>query len=160
MPPVSEVDATAMFGFVASAQSTLDAFPGWTKLGTFNGGGGTYGVDTGPRDVTVYRKDSLSVQSGWVNTPITYITSNYFFSTSRNAYFDPNKMCVTHLTFGADLAKDTAWSSTAEDALDLKPGDLIYVYVSFNTDISNTFSNPALTLVATHSRAMGLLLRR
>jgi hypothetical protein len=156
MPPVSEVDATAMFGFVASAQSTLDAIPGWTKLGTFNGGGGTYGIDTGPRDVAVYRKDSLSVQSGWVNTPITYITSNYFFSTSRNAYFDPNKMCVTHLTFGADLAKDTAWSSTAEDALDLKPGDLIYVYVSFNTDISNTFSNPALTLAGHTFTSHGL----
>jgi len=145
IPVVSTPQTTALFGFLNSGPSNEPQdLAGWTKIGSYYGGAGSYGIDVGPRRTTVYRKDVVGLTT--IPTYSDYITigSDHVMSLVRKAIYAEGSFLETEIAFGINPTKSTAWNVVAGSALSVKEGDLIYVHIAANTDSIGAVSSPAL----------------
>jgi hypothetical protein len=119
---------------------------GWTKIGALEGGTGTFGVDTGQRRVTIFRKDSVSgSESGTITVTLAGTTTN----TMRGSIIrveppDQDHVIEESFASGADTTNDTSYSATAGSNQTYVAGDLVLVATAQNID-TGTLTSVSLT---------------
>lgn len=146
--PYPEHEAGDLFVLFVASRGTTDptvATPeGWTSLGSYNGGAGTFGVDAGNARVTAFYREATSRRWG---------TQTLILSAADVAI---GQMVVLHTknidtwTIDSDGGTDTSagasWSTTGSgiDLSSSEGGDVILVGNSINTD-AYTYSSHALS---------------
>ncbi|MEU9208556.1 hypothetical protein AB0D27_11520 [Streptomyces sp. NPDC048415] len=106
---------------------SLDNVPstpsGWTLAGSFSGGGGTFGLNAGPRRLTFF----MRVLAGGDTAPSTAIPSGSSGSMIGARVVTLARTAGTGwrwaLTFGQDTVSHTAFSAACATALTFKTGD-------------------------------------
>ncbi len=108
---------------------------GWTIVGTFEGGTGTWGVDAGTRRVTVFRKDSVSgSESGNVTVTLAGTTANTLYARIVRVQPPTGYTISEAFASGADTSAGTSFSATASSSLSWQAGDLLLIAVASSTD--------------------------
>jgi hypothetical protein len=119
---------------------------GWSIVGTLEGGTGTWGVDTGTRRVTIFRKDSVTgSESGSVTLTLAGTTAN----TLRGSIVRVDPPTQDHtieesFASGADTTNGTGYSATAGANQTYLAGDLLLLATAQNID-SGTLSSLSVT---------------
>ncbi len=149
-PSGISADTSALFCVVTGRSNTADtAFTmpaGWTSLGQFEGGTGTWAVDAGTRRVAVFRKDTVTgSESGTVTVSLTGTTAN----TMRASIVRLEKTSAAYAfavqwASGADTSNDTSYSATSSGNLSWKVGQMLLIAVAQNLD-TGTQSAQSLT---------------
>ncbi|MET9123020.1 hypothetical protein [Streptomyces sp. NPDC004528] len=106
---------------------SLDPVPstpsGWTLAGSFSGGGGTFGLNTGPRRLSFFVRQLVAGDTA----PTTAIPSGSSGSTIGARIITLARTAGTGwiwaATFGQDAVSHTAFSAACSTALTLKTGD-------------------------------------
>lgn len=124
-------------GRSSTADTAFSAPAGWTSLGQFEGGTGTWGVDTGTRRVAFFLKDTTTGTE-------TGTTGNFSFaagdanSTMRVSIIRVEIPAGFSLSAafasGADTTNGTGFSATASSTLSFAPNDLLMLAVAQNID--------------------------
>jgi len=96
---------------------------GWSLVGSSSGGGGTFGLNTGPRRLTFFAR----VLAGGDTAPTTMIPSGSSGSVIGARVFTLSRTAGTGwrwaVTFGSDSVSDTSFSAVCATALTFKTGD-------------------------------------
>jgi hypothetical protein len=139
-PTGISASTSELFAIVCGRCSVADtawaAPTGWTSLGQFEGGTGTFGVDTGTRRVAFFRKDTVTgAETGTVNFAFgagnnQSITSGAIFRVVKTSGYT----VAAQFASGADTTNGTAFSATSSTSLDWTTGDLLLVGVAQNID--------------------------
>jgi len=129
---------------------------GWTRVGTFSGGGGTFGSGTGPRRLTWF----VRVLAGSDPDPIVTLASGADVTIGGRIVTLSRSAGVGWLwaaTFGDDTTSGTSFSAVCQSALTFRPGDFVnlgYTLPSGTTDISaEGVTAPGITFGAVTERA-------
>ena len=151
VPYPSGITAGQMLVMAFSSGSTGNSVPatpsGWTAPAnnSFASTDGTWGLDTGPRRMTVFTRVADGSESGNVTVTIAGDTNNscrgtiHRFTKSQSSYtWD----VVCH--GGADSTSGTGFSVTAGAAISFAPGDHLLIAVSQRVD-SATQSAQSIT---------------
>ena len=117
------------------ADSAVSSPAGWTSIGQFEGGTGTYGVDTGTRRVAFFRKDTTTgSETGTVSFAFA---AGAAASTMGAVIFRVEKGAGNTVTAsfasGADTSNDTTYSATAS-SLAFAANDLLLIGLAQNID--------------------------
>lgn len=133
--------------FVGNRDST-DPSPnppdGWTSLGTYIGGKGTFGADAGNARISAYYQEATSRRFG--TQTVTIGVSNTAAAQIVSVHRDGVLSWNIDSDGGTDSTNGTAWSTTGA-GLDLdsaSEGDIVLVGSAMNTDAA-TYSNQALS---------------
>ncbi|MFB7595765.1 hypothetical protein [Streptomyces sp. NPDC056160] len=98
---------------------------GWSLVGSFSGGGGTFGLNTGPRRLTWFAREL----TGGDSAPTTSIPSGSVGSVIGGRVFTLARTAGTGwrwaLSSGQDATNDTSFSAACTSALTFKPGDFV-----------------------------------
>jgi hypothetical protein len=111
--------------------SSITTPSGYTLQGTFSGGGGTTGIDTGPTKVAVFTREA----TGTDPAPTVNVTS------TNVGWFTTHRITKTGSTWsvaaagGTDATTGSAWSVTAGTDPGLTAGDLALVASVIPTDV-------------------------
>ncbi|MFI1767527.1 hypothetical protein ACH41H_36520 [Streptomyces sp. NPDC020800] len=96
---------------------------GWSLIGSFSGGGGTFGLNAGPRRLTFFAREL----AGGDGAPTTAIPSGSSGSMIGARVFTLSRSAGTGwrwaVTFGQDTTSHTAFSAACSTALTFKMGD-------------------------------------
>ena len=117
---------------------------GWTLMGSLSGGGGTFGLNTGPRRLTFFAR----VLSGGDAQPTTAIPSGSSGRVIAGEIFPLSPTAGTGwrwaASFGEDTTSGTAFSALGQTALTWKTGDWVALgYTWPNSSV--TSSSRAIT---------------
>ncbi|QQS39292.1 glycosyltransferase [Candidatus Woesebacteria bacterium] len=140
--PENEIgDMLIMFVGSRNTDNTTPETPtGWTSLGTYTGGSGTFGADAGNARTTAFYKEVEERASG---TQTVVIPSG---TTSVGQMVSLHKDDVDSWTIDADGGSDnsggTGWSAPGT-GIDLNDDDLVIVGSTMNTD-AYTYSGHAM----------------
>ncbi|MEU1596212.1 hypothetical protein ABZ468_25970 [Streptomyces sp. NPDC005708] len=100
---------------------------GWSLAGSFSGGGGVFGLNTGPRRMTWF----VRVLAGSDAAPTTAIPSGSSGSVISGRIWILDRTAGTSwrwaATFGQDTVSHTAFSAVCQTALTWKPGDFALI---------------------------------
>jgi hypothetical protein len=111
---------------------------GWLLGGSFSGGGGTFGLNTGPRRLTFF----LRVLTGGDAAPTTAIPSGSSGSLIGARVFTLSRTAGTGwrwaVSFGEDTTSGTGFSVTGATALTWKAGDFGALAYAWNTQTAST----------------------
>jgi hypothetical protein len=139
-PTGISASTSELFAIVCGRCSVADtawaAPTGWTSVGQFEGGTGTFGVDTGTRRVAFFRKDTVDgTETGTVNFAFgagnnQSITTGAIFRVVKTAGYT----VAAQFASGADTTNGTAFSATSSTSLDWTTGDLLLIGVAQNID--------------------------
>lgn len=118
---------------------------GWSKIADHEGGTGTWGVDTGTRRATIFRKDSVDgSESGTVTVSLSGTTANTLCATIARFEVTSGYGVLEEVSTGADTSNGTGYSATGSSNIDLAANDLLAVLVAQNID-SGTQSSQSIT---------------
>lgn len=128
----SELFCFQVFANIGNAEPSPPS--GWTKVGSFIGGGGSYGTnDLGPRGVLVFRKDTVTgSESGTITC--NYANSGTYSSVIARFEVTAGFSVGHQWSAGSDDTRDTSWSVTGGGALTFQAGQLLCVFTAQNTD--------------------------
>ncbi|MCI3277532.1 hypothetical protein [Streptomyces cylindrosporus] len=120
--------------FVVASGHTNDSIPstpsGWTRAGTFSGGGGTFGSNAGPRRLTFFTR----VLVGSDANPTTAIPTGSTGSVIAGRIFTFTRTAGTGwrwaVSFGEDTSSGTGFSAATSTALTFKAGDFTWISYS------------------------------
>jgi hypothetical protein len=139
-PTGISASTSELFAIVCGRCSVADtawaAPTGWTSVGQFEGGTGTFGVDTGTRRVAFFRKNTVTgSETGTVNFAFgaganTSTTTGAIFRVVKTAGFT----VTAQFASGADTTNGTAFSATSSTSLNWATGDLLCIGVAQNID--------------------------
>jgi hypothetical protein len=119
---------------------------GWTLVGSFSGGGGTFGASAGPRRLTWFAR----VLTGGDSNPTTAIPSGGTGSVIAGRVFNLTRTAGTGwrwaATIGEDTTSGTGFSVVCATALTFKTGD--FAILGYGV-ASNADSYTAETITAT-----------
>ena len=111
---------------------------GWMLGGSVSGGGGTFGLNTGPRRLTFF----LRVLAGGDAAPTTAIPSGSSGSLIGARVFTLSRTAGTGwrwaVSFGEDATSGTAFSATGTTALTWTTGDFGVLAYAWNTQTAST----------------------
>ncbi|MFJ5644032.1 hypothetical protein [Streptomyces sp. NPDC093223] len=111
---------------------------GWTLAGSFSGGGGSFGLNTGPRRLTLFAR----VLAGGDSAPTTAIPSGSSGSLIGARVFTLARTAGTGwrwaATFGQDITSDTSFSAACATALTWSAGDFEVLAYAWNTQTAST----------------------
>lgn len=146
LPAVAE-PGHVLVAVVESGHPTAATEPtvpsGWRLAGTTVGTSGTYGVDTGPRRVSIY----LRLMQDGDTAPTFSITSgtNSRIGAHITAWsFGAGESVQWAAGFGQDTTSGTGFSATTSTALPLAVDDVVFAAYIANTD-AVTWSGQTLT---------------
>jgi hypothetical protein len=126
---------------------------GWTLGGSFSGGGGTFGLNAGPRRLTFF----LRVLAGGDVAPTTAIPSGSSGSVIGARVFSLSRTAGTGwrwaVTFGADTASDTSFSAVCSTALTWAVGDFCALGYAWNTQTASTTARGVTATGITYATA-------
>lgn len=98
---------------------------GWALVGSFSGGGGTFGLNTGPRRLTWFAREL----TGDDTAPTTSIPSGSAGSVIGGFAYTLSRSAGTGwrwaATFGEDTTNDTPFSAACTTAITWAPGDFV-----------------------------------
>lgn len=111
---------------------------GWTLVGSSTGGGGTLGLNTGPRRLTFFAR----VLAGGDSAPTTAIPSGSSGSLIGARVFTLARTAGTGwrwaVTFGEDTISDTSFSAACSTALTWAVNDFCVLGYAWNTQTAST----------------------
>lgn len=131
-------------GSRASADNTPTTPAGWTSLGSYNGGVGTFGADAGNARSTVFYREATARLTGTVTVSIT--SGNTAIGQIVSIHRDDAESWVLDSDGGTDSTAGTSWSTTGSgiDLDSANGGDILLVGNSINTD-AYTYSSYSLS---------------
>lgn len=138
-------DLLVLFVAVKPDTSSITTPSGWTLQGTFSGGGGTTGIDTGPTKVAVFTREA----TGTDPAPTVNVTS------TNVGWFATHRITKTGSGWdiaaagGVDATTGAAWSVTAGTDPGLTAGDLALVASVVPTDVTTPAQFSAEGIAAT-----------
>lgn len=138
-----------IYCFVTGRSNTAGTAPtmpaGWSSIADFEGGTGTWGVDTGTRRVTIFRKNSVDgSESGTVTVSLSGTTANTMRATIVRFEVTSGHGVLEEVATGADTSDGTSFSATGSSNIDFAANDLLAVLVAQNID-SGTQSAQSIT---------------
>jgi hypothetical protein len=138
----------------SSTASTAPTMPaGWTKLADLENGVGTFGVDTGTRRVTIFRKDTVAgTESGTVTVSLAGSTTNTLAASIVRVEVPAGHTIDESYTTGADITNGTGFSAAGSAALSWAANDLLLVAVAQNIDTGTQTAQALTATGATFSR--------
>lgn len=142
--------SSKIFCVVTCESNTAGTAPtmpaGWTKVLDYEGGVGTWGVDTGPRRVAVFQKDTVTgSETGTVTVSLGgNTTNNTLRATIMRVEVPVGYGIDVAASTGADTTSGTGFSATGSTAISFAPGDLLLIAVAQATD-SATQSAQSIT---------------
>lgn len=143
-----EHDVGDMFVMFVSTRGTSDptilAPDGWTSLGSYNGGAGTFGVDAGNARITAYYREATSRR--WGTQAVITTTADVTIGQIIAVHAKSIDSWSIDSDGGTDTSGGTGWSTTGS-GIDLSNGDggdVILVGNSINTD-AYTYTSHALS---------------
>ena len=138
-------DLLVLFVAVKPDTSSITTPSGWTLQGTFSGGGGTTGIDTGPTKVAVFTREA----TGTDPAPTVNVTSTNvgWFATHRITKTGSGWSVAA--AGGVDATTGAAWSVTAGTDPGLTAGDLALVASVIPTDVTTPAQFSAEAIAAT-----------
>ncbi|MFI6560403.1 hypothetical protein [Streptomyces sp. NPDC050534] len=111
---------------------------GWSLVGSFTGGGGTFGLNTGPRRLTFFTR----VLVGGDGAPTTAIPSGSSGSLIGARVFTLSRTAGTGwrwaISFGEDTVSDTSFSAACSTSLTWAAGDFCVLGYAWNTQTAST----------------------
>lgn len=111
---------------------------GWSLVGSFSGGGGTFGLNTGPRRLTFFARPLV----GGDTAPTTAIPSGSSGSLIGARIFTLSRTAGTGwrwaVSFGEDTVSDTSFSAACSTALTWAAGDFCVLGYAWNTQTAST----------------------
>ena len=121
-------------GSRASADNTPNTPTGWTSLGSYNGGVGTFGADAGNARSTVFYREATARLTGTVSVSIT--SGNTAIGQIVSIHRDDAESWTLDSDGGTDTSAGTGWSVTGSgiDLDSASGGDILLVGNSINTD--------------------------
>lgn len=122
-------------------EPTVTHTQGFTRLGSFQGGAGTQGANTGERRLTVWYR---VWQAGDSTSVTVNLTSGNSLIVTYMAYRTTTSWATPTVTFGADTVNDTSWDATGAADLGFGVNDWC-VGVSVGCNPSATFGSRNLT---------------
>lgn len=118
---------------------------GWTNVLDLEGGTGTWGVDTGTRRVTIFRKDTVTgSESGTVTVSLAGTTANTLRAVIVRIESAIGATVGLASSTGDDTTRATSFSVTGSTAIDMAAGDLLLYAISTDIDTA-THASQALT---------------
>lgn len=135
--PVAALPGNVLIAVVESGHPTSSTQPstpaGWRLAGTVVGTSGTYGVDAGPRRVSIYLRlmqfgdaaPTFSIDAGSESRIGAHITA-WSFAAGESVQWS--------IGLGQDTTSGTGFSVTTTTALSLASGDTVYAAYIANTD--------------------------
>lgn len=147
-----------LYMFVGSGHAsdlTPDTPSGWSLIVTRSGGGGVYGLDAGPRRVTVFKKNTVTgSESGTVTVGMA--TDGEMRAQIVRFEAAAGHRITEQTSTAEDATSGTAWSVTS-DPLTLAPGQNVsYAWCSVPdgaTESSRSFTASGITFSARNSAA-------
>lgn len=138
-PTGISASSSKLFCVITGESNTAGTAPtmpaGWTKVLDFEGGVGTWGVDTGPRRVTVFQKDTVTgTETGTVTVSLAGTTTNTLRATIMRVEVPVGFSIDVAATTGADTTSATSFSATGSTAISFAPGDLLLIAIAQATD--------------------------
>jgi hypothetical protein len=138
-----------IFCVVTGRSNTANTVPtmpaGWTRIGGLENGTGTWGVDTGPRRVDIFQKDTVTgTETGTVTVSLSGATANTLRATIHRVEVPSGYDVSTELSTGADTTNGTGYSATGSTSLSWAANDLLFIAVAQNID-SGTQSAQSIT---------------
>lgn len=128
----------------ATTEATEPTVSGFTQVGTLNGGGGTQGVGTGNRRLTIFERDA---QSGDDTTPTVSLSGGNVMIAQFTAYRTSETWSACTAVFGADTTAASSLSAAGGSNLDVDAGDMVELaYV-----VRDTSAHSAQAITATGS---------
>ena len=146
--PYPDHEAGDMFIMLVGNRDGTDSTPntpgGWTSLGTYIGGKGTFGADAGNARIDAYYRPASSRRFG--TQTITIGVSNTAIGQIVSVHRDNVTSWTLDSDGGTDTTNGTAWSATGSgiDLDSASGGDLVLVGSAMNTDAA-TYSSQALS---------------
>jgi hypothetical protein len=106
-----------------------DAVPstpsGWTLVGSFSGGGGTFASGTGPRRLTYFVRELVVGDTAPTTSIPTGATGSVIGAFVHTLARSAGTGWRWAITFGADTSTSTAFSAPCSAAITFKPGDFL-----------------------------------
>jgi len=137
-----------MFVMFVSTRGTsdptlLDPY-GWTSLGSYNGGAGTFGVDAGNARVTAYYREATSRR--WGTQSVILTSADVAIGQIIAVHTKNIDTWSIDSDGGTDTSAGTGWSVTGSgiDLSSIEGGDVILVGSAINTD-AYTYTSHALS---------------
>lgn len=126
---------------------------GWTLVGSLSGGGGTLGLNTGPRRLTFFARELL----GGDAAPTTAIPSGTSGTLIGARIFTLTRTAGTGwrwaITLGQDTASDTSFSAACSTALTWAVGDFCVLGYAWNTQTASTTARAVTATGITYATA-------
>lgn len=135
-----------LFCVVTGRSNTAGTAPaitggGWTIRPDLEGGTGTWGVDLGPRRVTVFQKDTVTgSESGTITVTLAGTTANTLRATIFRVEVPTGYVLDVEHTTGADTTNGTGYSATGSGTLTLDANRLLIVATAQNIDTGTATS--------------------
>lgn len=137
-----------MFVMFVSTRGTSDptllAPQGWTSLGSYNGGAGTFGVDAGNARTTAYYREATSRR--WGTQAVALTSADVAIGQILSVHTKNIDTWSIDSDGGTDTSAGTGWSVTGSgiDFSSTEGGDVILVGSAINTD-AYTYTSHALS---------------
>lgn len=126
---------------------------GWSLAGSSSGGGGTFGLNTGPRRLTFFAR----VLAGGDTAPTTAIPSGSSGSLIGARIFTLARTAGTGwrwaVTFGADTVSDTSFSAACSTAVTWAVNDFCVLAYAWNTQTASTTARGVTATGITYATA-------
>jgi len=116
--------------------ATISTPSGWTLVGTYSGGAGTTGANTGPTTIAVFEKLATGSESGTVTVSITSGNSSWAQITSWMLPPGCDSWYSATAAGNADTTTGAAWSVTCDGNPGLQPNDTVYVASCTPTNVA------------------------
>lgn len=137
-----------MFVMFVSTRGTSDptllAPYGWTSLGSYNGGAGSFGVDAGNARITAYYREATSRR--WGTQSVILTSADVAIGQIIAVHTKNINTWTIDSDGGTDTSAGTGWSVTGSgiDLSSIEGGDVILVGSAVNTD-AYTYTSHALS---------------
>jgi hypothetical protein len=118
----------------------------WTQVAHFAGGGGTFGVDTGPRIATIFARTATGSETTGATVTFTQSGTNATFVGHIIRLTKTDAEWSLLGTGGADTTSGTAYSVTGAANIGLATGDLLLTLHSYTPDSATVGTTETLTV--------------
>lgn len=138
--PTGIDETTICVALVDTGHPTANVLPntpdGWALLGRLEGGGGTYGVDAGPRAIHVYMRQAVGPSDDEPTFTIITGTESRIGGAIFGITRDTAKVLRYAIATGADTSSGTAFSVAGSSNLAWTTDDFAWIGAVVNTDTS------------------------
>lgn len=129
----------------ANTDPTPDTPADWTQFGTYNGGAGAFGLDSGNARVTAYWKEATGSETGTITVNLANTSGNTMWARIHRFSKSGGTWATPVIDGGADSTGGTAWSVTGGAAFALAVEDLIFAVSCANGDTVASVASHALS---------------